>query len=405
MPVLRRSTLLYTDFGPNYVVWCGNQPTAEELQTATGVDHVTTSDKLGEHLTGTVFLLKGVNSDTGAEIAPPTLPEGSYTIDTEKLHTALVEARVFKTPGEQRLLREANVVGSEALLATMAATQPGWKEFQAEAMFGYYAKFVGGARYWPYGPIAASGPRCAVLHYGHSALPNDQTMQDGDLCLLDMGCEAHGFGSDITVTYPANGKFTAEQAAIYNIVWSAHQAVSAEVKPGCHWPSMHQLAYKVIGQGLLDLGVLKGDLQEILDANIVSLFMPHGLGHLIGLETHDVGGYPATMPEVKRDERFGHRSVRCGRPLEENMVLTIEPGCYFNRTLIDAALADERAKFFDAAKVDQYTPVGGVRLEDNVLVTATGGESFTCVPRTVEEVEMACAGGIHSLQQIKDMRK
>jgi Xaa-Pro dipeptidase len=352
-----------------------------------------------------VFVLQGTNTDTGAEVSAPALPEGTYALDTTALHTALVEARVFKTVGEQRMLREANAIGSEGLLATMAGTVPGWRESQAEALFGYYAKFVGGARYWPYGPIAASGPRCAVLHYGHSALPNDQVVADGDMCLYDMGCEAFGFGSDITVTFPANGKFTPEQAAIYNIVWASHQAVLAQIKPGCHWPSMHQLAYSIIGQGLLDLGVLKGNLADILEANIVSLFMPHGLGHLIGLETHDVGGYPATQPEVKRAERFGHRSVRCGRTLEANMTLTIEPGCYFNRTLIDVAMGDERAHFFDAAKVEQYTPVGGVRLEDNVLVTQTGNESFTYVPRTVEEVELACAGGIHSLQQLRDMRK
>jgi Xaa-Pro dipeptidase len=150
---------------------------------------------------------------------------------------------------------------------------------------------------------------------------------------------------------------------------------------------------------LIAAGLVVGDLDEAMAANIGAVFMPHGLGHFLGIDTHDVGGYPGSS---KRPELAGYARLRTTRTLEENMYITVEPGCYFIDVLLDEALADPaRGKFLNAAAIQPYRGTGGVRIEDDVLVTATGCENFTLAPRTPEDVEAACAGKITSITQVK----
>jgi Xaa-Pro dipeptidase len=211
-------------------------------------------------------------------------------------------------------------------------------------------------------------------------------MRDGERIVLDLGSEFSGYATDITRSYPVNGKFTDDQKAIHNAVLSAQQAVINAMKPGISWVDMHLLAEKTIIEHLLKIGILhNGTVKEIQEAYVGSVFFCHGLGHLLGLNVHDVGGYPAG---VERSKIPGPAWLRTARKLEAGMVITVEPGIYFNNLVIDKALKDEKkAKYINAETLKRFRESGGVRIEDDILVTDTGAENFTLVPTTVEDIE------------------
>ena len=179
---------------------------------------------------------------------------------------------------------------------------------------------------------------------------------------------------------------------MYGAVLSAQRAVLSSAAPGVSWPELHALAERTLLSGLLDAGLLRGDVAAMEAARLGGSFMPHGLGHLLGLDTHDVGGYPPGAPP--RPTGPGRSRLRTARFLEEGMVITVEPGCYFNDYLLDAALADPALRgFLVPTALAAARGFGGVRLEDNVVVTASGVESLTRVPRDIADVERVMAGG------------
>lgn len=161
-------------------------------------------------------------------------------------------------------------------------------EYQLESRFLHYVSYHGGCRHSAYTCICACGPNTAVLHYGHAGAPNDRQLSDGDIALLDMGAEYFCYCSDITCSYPVSGKFTADQRMVYNAVLEAQKQIFAAMRPGVAWPDMHRLMWRVVVGALRDYGLLVGDLEEMLDAGIGPVFIPCGMGHLIGLDTHDV---------------------------------------------------------------------------------------------------------------------
>ncbi|NWT11441.1 PEPD dipeptidase, partial [Vireo altiloquus] len=259
------------------------------------------------------------------------------------------------------------------------------------SLFQHYCYTRGGMRHTSYTCICGSGDNSSVLHYGHAGAPNDKTIEDGDLCLFDMGGEYYCYGSDITCTFPANGKFTADQRAVYEAVLKASRAVMKAVKPGVAWPDMHRLADRVHLEELTRIGILKGNVDDMVKVHLGAIFMPHGLGHLLGIDVHDVGGYPEG---VERIDAPGLRSLRTARRLQQGMVLTIEPGIYFIDHLLDQALRDPaQSCFINNDVLRRFRGFGGVRIEDDIAVTATGMELLTCVPRTVEEIEDFMAEG------------
>ena len=232
-----------------------------------------------------------------------------------------------------------------------------------------------------------------MLHYGHAGAPNNRILTEDDIALLDMGAEYHCYTSDITCSYPVRGIFDADQRAIYETVLDAQRHIMGEMKPGVSWPDMHRLMWRVTLEHLVTLGVLVGDLEEMLEAEIGAVFIPCGMGHLIGCDIHDVGGYNPGKPA--RIGAAGISKLRTARFLEEGMVLTVEPGLYFIDHTLTKALADERqAKFFNRERLAQLRAFGGVRLEDVVVVTATGIDNYTLAPRTIEEVESVMSGGL-----------
>ena len=257
--------------------------------------------------------------------------------------------------------------------------------------------------------ICASGPNPAHLHYPY----NDRELGKGDMCLLDMGGEYLGYASDITCSFPADGVFTREQRDVYEAVLEARDAVLEAMRPGTGWRDMHLLSEHVLGRNLLRLGVIRGDTVEgLVERRVVALFQPHGLGHLMGLDVHDCGGWPvedrttgeAIDREAWHQGKLGLKSLRCGRTLQPNMVITVEPGCYFNAAFLAQALEDPAmAPFLDADKVAQYLPVGGVRIEDDVVVTDDGVINLTDVPRTVDEIEAHMRGEGPWIASMNDM--
>merc|ERR1712194_154488 len=232
-------------------------------------------------------------------------------------------------------------------------------------------------------------------HYGHSAEPNGEDAPRGCMRLLDMGAEYHGYTADVTCSYPASGEFSVAQKRVYSAVWSAVLAVEKQLKPGVRYGDMHRLAQRTI------LTQLKGFLfkedacvDAMMKAEVCGLIMPHGLGHMLGLAVHDVGGY---VPGESRKNYDISENLRCNRVLEESMVITVEPGCYFVPHCLNKLCdpAGETAKFLCVDKGRLFhlaQEVGGIRIEDDVVITRNGCRVLNNVPREIEEIEEVCRG-------------
>lgn len=337
-----------------------------------------------------VHVLSGLNTDSGnTHAGAPFEGEGAFNVKKDLLFNELVECRVIKTAKEIELMRYVCKLSSDAHQFVMLNAKPEMMEYQLEANFRHFAYHNGGARNVAYNCICAGGKNGATLHYGHAAAPNSSHVHANNMLLLDMGAEYHCYGADITRTFPSDGKYSEQQKNIYNAVLASQKAVFDAMKPGVSWPDMHRLAEKVLLEHLLRLGIVKGTLEELISNFIANIFMPHGLGHLLGIDTHDVGGYPNGL---QRTQEPGLRSLRCGRKLEAGMIVTVEPGCYFNWPELEQHLQDpEKSKFLVAEEIEKYKHFGGVRIEDDVLVTETGMENLTTIPASVDEVEAILA--------------
>lgn len=237
-----------------------------------------------------------------------------------------------------------------------------------------------GSKNQAYSTIVASGRSAATLHY----VRNDQPLEGKLNLLLDAGCEIDCYASDITRTFPISGKFTAESRAIYEIVLKMQLESIAMLKEGVNWDDVHANAHRIAIDGLLQLGILKGgDREDIFRSKASVAFFPHGLGHYMGMDTHDTGGDPNYEDA---DPMF--RYLRKRGPLPAGSVITVEPGIYFCKFIIDPALKDPAtAKYIDAGVLERYWDVGGVRIEDNVLITKDGCENFTSVVKDPVELE------------------
>ncbi|XP_077982170.1 xaa-Pro dipeptidase-like isoform X1 [Glandiceps talaboti] len=374
----------------SYAVWMGKLHPENHFKEKYGVDESYWSCDIKEILKeknpSVLLLLKGVNTDSGHTSRAAAF-DGihEFKTDYDLLHPEIMECRVIKTPQELEVMRYVNKISSDAHKEIMRKIKPGVKEYQMESLFQHYCYSNGGCRHVSYTCICGSGENSAILHYGHAGAPNDKTINDGDMCLFDMGAEYYCYTSDITCSFPVNGKFTPEQKVIYEAVLKSSRAVMAAVKPGISWPDMHRLSEKVLLEELKKHGLLNGDVDEMVAARLGAVFMPHGLGHFMGCDVHDVGGYPEG---VERSSEPGLRSLRTARSLQEGMVLTIEPGCYFIAPVLEAAYENpELSRFLCREAITRYMNSGGVRIEDDIAITSDGMELMTCVPRTVDEIE------------------
>ncbi|KAI4379994.1 hypothetical protein MLD38_006228 [Melastoma candidum] len=394
------NTLLFAPRLPQeYAVWLGEIKSLSFFKEKYMVTMVYYTDEIGKVLheqhkgsgKPLLYLLHGLNTDSN-KFAKPADFQGieNFETDITMLHPVLTECRVTKSDLELAVIQFANDISSEAHIEVMRKTTSGMKEYQLESIFLHHTYMYGGCRHCSYTCICATGGNSSVLHYGHAAAPNDRTLEDGDMALLDMGAEYHFYGSDITCSFPVNGKFTSDQSLVYNAVLQAHDAVIAAMKPGVSWVEMHKLAERFIIESLKKGGILFGDVEEMMFHRLGAVFMPHGLGHLLGIDTHDPGGY---LQGPERSKEPGLSSLRTSRNLLEGMVITVEPGCYFiDALLVPAMDSSDTSKFFIHKIVDRFKGFGGVRIESDVLVTATGCRNMTSVPRRVSDIEAVMAG-------------
>uniref|UniRef100_A0A182M1T8 Peptidase M24 domain-containing protein n=1 Tax=Anopheles culicifacies TaxID=139723 RepID=A0A182M1T8_9DIPT len=331
-------------------------------------------------------------SSSVASFVCNSIDKGRRDPELTILDEDLGAARVIKSPAEIEVLRYVARVSSDAHKAVMKFMKPGVHEYQAEAEFLRHSYAVGGCRHVSYTCICGAGTNSAILHYGHAGSPNDCAVQDGDMCLFDMGANYGGYAADITCSFPANGKFTEDQKLVYNAVLAARDAVCGAAREGVSWIDMHLLANRVMLEELRKGQLLQGDVDEMMEAGLNAIFQPHGLGHFLGLDVHDVGGYLPGCPE--RSTKAGVNRLRTARTLKAGMYLTIEPGCYFIEPLLNKAHSDPSlSKFLVKENLDRFRNFGGVRIEDDVLITKTGIENFTFVPRTISPV--VDGGGSH----------
>lgn len=265
----------------------------------------------------------------------------------------LHDMRLYKSAAEVKVMRTAAEISAKAHVRAMQACRPGLHEYSLEAELDYAFR-QGGAKMPAYGSIVAAGRNGCILHYQQ----NDASLKEGDLVLIDAGCEIDCYASDITRTFPVSGRFSSEQKAIYELVLSAQAAAFAEIAPGKHWNHAHEATVRVITEGLVELGLLKGDVQSLIESEAYRAFYMHRAGHWLGMDVHDVGDY-----------KVGGE----WRVLEPGMALTVEPGIYI------AADNESVAKKWRGI---------GIRIEDDVVVTRQGCEILTSgVPRTVAEIE------------------
>ncbi|MDO9316985.1 MAG: Xaa-Pro aminopeptidase [Gammaproteobacteria bacterium] len=276
-------------------------------------------------------------------------PPGEFLV----LDHLLNEMRLIKSPLEIKLMEKAGAISAQAHKRAMAVCRPGLHEYHLEAELLH--EFVrSGSRAPAYNNIVAGGKNACILHY----IENNALLKDGDLVLIDAGCEYGYYAADITRTFPVNGRFSTEQRALYEIVLKAQLDAIKVIKPGAPWDEPHNVTVRVITQGLVDLGLLKGDVQELIKSEAYRAFYMHRAGHWLGIDVHDVGDY-------KIDDKW--------RLLEPGMVTTIEPGIYVAPDNMDVAR--------------KWRGIG-IRIEDDVLVTRTGHRVLSHgAPKTVEEIE------------------
>eukprot|EP01135_Chromosphaera_perkinsii_P007121 Nk52_evm4s704 gene=Nk52_evmTU4s704 len=386
----RKCTIFFPRLPEAHAIFEGVIYPNSHFKTKYSVDEVKYVDEIlswfQEQKPSKIHTLLGTNSDSGSLSREATF-EGieQFKVDNTQLYDILVECRVIKSKKELELMCWVNKVASEAHMQVMRKCKPNMMEYQFESTFLHESYYNGGHRFTAYTCICGAGHSGATLHYGQ----NDKISKDGDINLLDMGGEYFGYASDITCSFPTNGKFSPEQREIYETVLASQKAVMAAMKPGVSWPDMHRLSERVILEKLKEFGFLKGDVDEMMEKFMGSVFMPHGLGHFMGLDVHDCGGYPKG---TQRSTEPGLRSLRCGRELKAGMVLTVEPGVYFIDAVLDPAMADEeKSKFFVKEKINKFRGFGGVRLEDDVIVTETGIKNMTLCPREIEDIEKLMA--------------
>ncbi|MCW2294571.1 Xaa-Pro aminopeptidase [Pseudomonas sp. BIGb0408] len=273
------------------------------------------------------------------------------------LNHFLHDLRLYKSAGEVKVMREAAQISARAHIKAMQASRAGLYEYHLEAELDYEFR-KGGSKMPAYGSIVAAGKNACILHYRE----NDAVLKDGDVVLIDAGCEIDCYASDITRTFPVSGTFTPEQKAIYEIVLAANIEAFKHIAPGRHWNEAHEATVRVITAGLVELGLLKGNVDELIAAEAYKPFYMHRAGHWLGMDVHDVGEY-----------KVGGE----WRVLEVGMAMTVEPGIYIA---------------VDNQNVAKKWRGIGVRIEDDVVVTKTGCEILTGdVPKTVDEIETLMA--------------
>jgi Xaa-Pro aminopeptidase len=360
-----RSLLFCRDKELEREIWDGFRYGPEGARQAFGVDEAYSVKQLDEMMSKlladqpTIFCDMGENAEWDARVIQwlngvraqvrTGISAPGEIRDVRKL---LDEMRLVKDANELGVMRRAAKISAGAHRRAMQSTRPGLHEYEVEAELLHEFR-RNGAQAPAYTPIVASGASACVLHY----VANDRSLKDGELLLVDAGCELDGYAADITRTFPVNGRFAGPQRDVYELVLAAQSAAIAQVNAGQPWEVPHEAAVRVLARGFIDLGLCQGTVDAVIESGDYRKFYMHRTGHWLGLDVHDCGDY-------KRGGAW--------RALEPGMVLTVEPGCYIR----------------PGEGVPQHLWNMGVRIEDDVVVTPAGCEVITIeAPKTVADIE------------------
>ncbi len=376
------------------IVWMGDHPAIKDLAASVGVEVTREYARFEKDVRDAlqkgrkVHILPPYRGDTIItlkNVLGCTVEEVQNYI-SEELIKAVVELRNVKDEFEIEEIRKAVDVAYIMHTTAMKMGFPGNFERELAGAIEGIALSHGGPVSFP---VILSMDGQTLHNHVHT-----QELVEGRLVVTDAGAETPlGYASDITRTFPVGGKFNERQKAIYEIVLEANMVSIRDSKPGIKNRELHIGAAKTIASGLKDLGILKGNVDDIVREGAHALFFPHGLGHMLGLDVHDMENlgehYVGYGDGTERSDQFGLAYLRMGRELKPGYVFTIEPGCYFIPHLIGLWKKEGKHKdFIDYAKAEEYIGLGGVRIEDDVLITDTGHEVLgTPIPKTVAEVE------------------
>jgi Xaa-Pro aminopeptidase len=390
-------TLFGDDVTMADVVWSGPQPTIASRAAAAGVKKTAASVKLTDVVQAAmkrkrpVHFLAPYRAEHVVKLAALTGIKAAKLRDKRSgaFHKAVAAQRSYKTPDEIADIEMAIDVSREMYAAAMRAARPGRKEHEIVAEIAKIVMARGCSYSFP--------PICSV--HGET-LHNPfyrNTLSAGDVMILDSGAETPSRNaSDITRTIPVGGAFSSQQRAIYEAVLRAQLGAIAAIKPGVPYREVHLGAAKSFVEDLTSLGLMKGDPDDAVAAGAHALFFPHGLGHMLGLDVHDMENLGEDIvgygPGLERSPQFGLNYLRLARKLEPGFVLTVEPGLYFIPALIDQWKAKKtNAAFLNFKEIDKFRDARGFRIEDDVVVTADGCRVLgPPIPKTVAEVEVAC---------------
>jgi Xaa-Pro aminopeptidase len=381
------------------IIWMGPQVTIQENAAKVGVTKTAPLKKLNDYISDKIQ--QGVT----VHFLPPYRAENKLWLEdllelpasrlaghaSVELIKAVIELRSIKETSEIEEIKRACITGYNMHVTAMKMAKPGvWEQEIAGTIEGIAAAGGGMVSF----PVILSQNGETLHNHDHS-----QVLEKGRLMLVDAGAESllH-YASDFTRTIPVGGKFSKKQREIYEIVLAANNKATKLIKPGVTYFSVHLAACEVIAAGLKDLGLMKGDVKEAVQNGAHALFFPHGLGHMMGLDVHDMEDlgqiYVGYDEETRPSDQFGTAALRLGRRLQEGFVLTNEPGIYFIPALIDQWQKEKtNADFINFDEVNKYRNFGGIRLEDDILVTAKGSEILgKRVPVNPDEVEKIVSG-------------
>ncbi len=377
------------------VIWCGPRPSLDELAALAGIDEAVPVDRLDADLKALtergadVHYLPPFQREVVATLAGLLDRPDSQVLDgpSPTLIRAVAEQRLVKGAEEVAEIEEALVVTASAYRRAAEAIRPGLFEREIAGLIQGVA--LSEDRAQTFLPITTV--RGEVLHNESRS----ERLEEGQLMLIDSGAEsALGYSADITRTFPVSGRFTPRQRTIYDIVLASQRAAIAATRPGVSYRDVHLAAARVIAEGLIAEGLMRGDPDEAVAAGAHALFFPHGLGHALGLDVHDMedlGDVVGYGEGVARSEQFGLAFLRFARVLEPGYVMTAEPGIYFIPALIDQwAEAGTAEGFIDHEALAGWRDFGGIRIEDDVLVTEGGSRVLgPPIPRGADAIESA----------------
>ena len=390
-----------TLYGPPWtmddVVWCGEQPTLVDLAERAGIRRVDAADALGGVLTRarqagrTVHYLPPYRSsmEVGLSRVLDVPLDAVASGASADLVEAVAEQRLVKTSAEVSEIEDALEVTRDMFVAAMSEARPGWIEADVAGLIQGIA--LRRNRQQTFLPITTVSGE--VLH-NESRL---QVLSEDQLLCIDSGAESPEFyASDITRTFPVRGRFDDRQRAIYEVVLASQKAAIAATRPGMSYRDVHLIAARVVTEGLIEVGLMKGDAGDAVAQGAHALFFPHGLGHALGLDVHDMEDLGDTVGYgrgVQRSPQFGLAALRFARELKSGYVMTAEPGIYFIPALIEQwAAAGRLSSFIDYDEARKYVDFGGIRIEDDVLVTGTGSRVLgPGIPSEIAEIEAIAA--------------